>query len=255
MIPIRSTIIISVLLLTLVVACTSVAEQNNLANTQTNAREFNSAIINYSSAQVDDPDNPVLYLNSAKAYFEQGSLDIAVEVLDQAILRGDETIQAQAYYNMGNFYYLSGQPEEAIDAYRESLLLNPDDANARHNLELAMLFLSTPTPIDEEMQTLPDENQIDPSVTPTFQPQDDAPPEPSPTPQIVSFDERTPEGGIEGDRFGNQGPMTPFPNETPTSTKKDASSTLEAVSDDESVYKQFSDEVSTPTNSDERKGW
>lgn len=246
---------INLILLTVIVACTSVAEQNNLANTQTEARDFNDAIINYSAAQVNDPDNPLLYFNSAKAYFEQGDLDIAVEVLDQAILRGDEKIQAEAYYNMGNFYYLSGQPEDAISAYHEALKLNPDDGNARHNLELAMMFLSTPTPIEEEMQTLPDENQINPSVTPTFQPQDDAPPEPSPTPQIVSFDERTPIGGIEGDQFGNQGPMTPFPNETPTSTKREIGSTLEAASDEESVYKQFSDDVTTPTNSEERKGW
>jgi len=247
--------IICLFLISLIVACTSVAEQNNIANGQLEAREFDSAIINYQSAQVSEPDNPILYLNSAQAYFESGELDIAIEVLEQAILRGDESIQAQAHYNMGNFYFSSGQPEDAIQAYQKALLLNPEDSNARQNLELAMLYLSTPTPIDDEMQTEPDENQVNPSVTPTFQPLDEDSPPPSPTPEIVSFDERTPEGGIEGDRFGNQGPMTPFPNETPTSTKREASSTLDAVSEEESIYREFSDEVSTPTNSDEVKGW
>jgi len=247
--------ILCALLLFAIAACTTVAEQNNIANDLSQAREFNEAIVNYTSAQVNEPDNPVLYLNSAQAYFEQGDLDIAIEVLDQAILRGDESIQAQAYYNMGNFFYLSGQTEDAIGAYREALLLNPEDANARHNLELAMLALSTPTPVDDEMQTEPDENQVNPSVTPTFQPLDEDAPPPSPTPELVSFDESTPEGGLEGDQFGNQGPTTPFPNETATSSKSDAISTLETISDEDSIYRQFSDEVSTPTNSEERKGW
>lgn len=242
-------------IVSLLVACTSVAEQNNIANEQTNTRDFDSAIINYSSAQVNEPDNPILYLNSAEAYFELGELDIAIEVLEQAILRGDDTIKAHAYYNKGNFYYLSGQPMEAIEAYQNTLLINPFNANARHNLELAMFYLSTPTPVDDEMQTEPDQNQVNPSVTPTFQPLDEDSPPPTPTPEIVSFDERTPEGGLEGDQFGNQGPMTPFPNETPTSTIKEASEFLDIITENESIYSEFSSEVSTPTNSEETKGW
>jgi len=243
-------------LLLIMVACNSVAEQNNIANTFTDARDFDDAIISYSSAQVNDPDNPVLYLNAARAYFEQGDLEIAVEVLDQAILRGDETLQAQAYYNMGNFYYLSQQPQDAIAAYRESLLLNPENANARHNLELAMLYNSTPTPFDDEMKTNPEEDQVDVSITPTFQPSDQIAPTSTPTPRLVVFAERTPEGGVEGDHFGNQGPITPEPNETPTSEKEEPGHILDPEKASEEIYSEFTSEVSTPTNSDEElKDW
>ena len=43
---------------------------------------------------------------------------------------------AYAYYNLGSHYALLGQLEEAFSAYRQSLLLNPGDADAKHNLEL-----------------------------------------------------------------------------------------------------------------------
>lgn len=242
-----------VVLFLVLVSCSSAAEHNNTGNTLTNAFDFDDAIHAYSSAQVSDPDNPVPYINVAKAYFEQGNLDVAVEVLEQAILRGDESIQVQAHYNLGNFYFMSQQMDEAILAYREALIINPNDGNARHNLELAMFYRSTPTPFDDEMKTEPNENQVNPTASPTNQPLDID--EPSPTPNEISFDARTPEGGIEGDQFGNQGPMTPLPNGTATSEKKEDGELPGTVQPEENIYSPFSDNPVTPSGSDEKKGW
>jgi tetratricopeptide (TPR) repeat protein len=242
------------ILILMLVSCSSAAEQNNLGNSLTTAMDFDDAIIAYSSAQVSDPDNPIPYINVAKAYFEQGNLDIAVEVLEQAILRGDETIQAQAYYNIGNFYFMSQEMDDAIIAYRESLIINPDDSNARQNLELAMFYSSTATPFDDEMKTEPEENQVNPTATPTDLPLDSE--DPSPTPRISSFSKRTPEGGIEGDRFGKQGPMTPFPNGTPTSPKAEDGELPGTIQPDENIYSPFSDDPRTPpSNTESGKSW
>lgn len=238
----------------LLVSCTSAAEQNNIGNDLTNAMDLDNAINAYSAAQVSEPDNPIPYINVAKAYFEQGDLDIAVEVLEQAILRGDETIKAQAYYNIGNFYFMSQEMDNAIIAYREALIISPDDSNARHNLELAMYYSSTPTPYDDEMKTEPDENQVDPTATPTFEPLDSD--DPSPTPEESHFSKRTPEGGIEGDQFGKQGPMTPFPNGTPTSPKAEDGELPGTIQPDENIYSPFSDNPATPpSTSESKKSW
>ncbi len=242
------------ILFLVLVSCSSAAEQNNFGNDLTNAMEFDDAIGAYSSAQVSDPDNPIPYINVAKAYFEQGNLDIAVEVLEQAILRGDETIQAQAHYNIGNFYFMSQEMDSAILAYREALIINPDDNNARQNLELAMFYNSSPTPIDDEMKTEPDENQVNPTATPTFEPLDSD--DPSPTPEESHFSRRTPEGGIEGDQFGKQGPMTPFPNGTPTSPKAEDGELPGTIQPDENIYSPFSDNPATaPPSSEGKKSW
>ena len=43
---------------------------------------------------------------------------------------------ARAHYNRGNALARAGQYPQAIDAYQHALALEPDDADARHNLEL-----------------------------------------------------------------------------------------------------------------------
>ncbi|MFM7758633.1 MAG: tetratricopeptide repeat protein, partial [Crocinitomicaceae bacterium] len=41
-------------------------------------------------------------------------------------------------YNVGNTFYNEGKFQDAINAYRDALRKNPNDAEARHNLSLAM---------------------------------------------------------------------------------------------------------------------
>ena len=240
--------------LLIVASCNSVAESNNHGNELSEAFYYDDAIIAYSSAQVSDPDHPIPYLNSAQAYFEAGNLDLAVEVLDQAILRGDEDIQAQAYYNLGNFYYMAQQFEDAILAYREALLINPDDNNARHNLELAMLYNSSPTPFDDEMKTEPDESQVDPTGATHQSTLDDDGPTPTPPPADVN-DEAEPEGGITGENFGSNTEGTPSPRQEATLSVPEAKELLDPIKQDQTIYGEFSDEVSTPTDSDSGKSW
>ena len=43
---------------------------------------------------------------------------------------------AQAYYNLGSHYALLGQLDEAFSAFRQALLLDPDDVDGKYNLEL-----------------------------------------------------------------------------------------------------------------------
>ncbi len=251
----KSTLCLCFIMLScLLTSCNSVAENNNQGNTLSNSRNYQEAIIAYSSAQVADPDNPIPYINAAKAYFENGQLSLAVEVLEQAILRGDNTLKTQAYYNLGNFYFLSDQFEDSILAYREALILNPDNKDARDNLELAMLYRHTPTPPDDEMKTEPDQNQVDPTSLPTNQPLDfDGP---TPTPPPIDFnDEEDPEGGITGENFGNQTEGTPSPREEATLSIPEAQELLDPIKQSQSIYGEFSDEVATPTNSESLKDW
>lgn len=243
-----------ILLLLVLVSCNSVAEQNNTGNSLTNALDFDDAIRAYSSAQVSDPDNPIPYINTAKAYFEQGNLDIAIEVLEQAILRGDENIKAQAHYNMGNFYFMSQQMEGAIPAYREALIINPNDENARHNLDLAMFYSSTPTPFDDEMKTESEENQVDPTALPTNQPLDFDGPTPTPPP-IELNDEENPEGGQTGENFGNKTEGTPSPRQEATFSVPEAKELLNPLKQSDSIYGKFSDKVATPEATTGGKQW
>jgi tetratricopeptide (TPR) repeat protein len=55
-------------------------------------------------------------------------------------------VREAAFYNMGNAFvrasedanFLSGYLERALDAYEEALMLNPNDRDAKWNLEIAL---------------------------------------------------------------------------------------------------------------------
>jgi len=95
-----------------------------------------------------------------------------------------------AHYNLGNTHFSQTEWEAAVEAYKEALRLEPDDLNAKYNLELALQNLPEESPEqeqdqqndqqneDQEQQDQPDEQtQPEDQSAPEDQPQDDPPPE------------------------------------------------------------------------------
>ena len=50
--------------------------------------------------------------------------------------------RAATYYNAGNSLYQSNKYQEAVDAYKQSLRLNPNDEDTRYNLQMARAKLT-----------------------------------------------------------------------------------------------------------------
>lgn len=71
----------------------------------------------------------------AEQFYREGKYNEAVEIYQK--LRAGGLESAALYYNLGNCYYKLGENTAAILNYERSLLLNPSDAAARYNLELA----------------------------------------------------------------------------------------------------------------------
>jgi Ca-activated chloride channel family protein len=53
----------------------------------------------------------------------------------------DRTVQSDALYNLANSYFKAEQFEPAVKTYIESLKRNPDDVEAKQNLELALRMM------------------------------------------------------------------------------------------------------------------
>jgi tetratricopeptide (TPR) repeat protein len=160
----------------------SAAERNNTGNYLTLSGDFEAAVNAYQVAQVEEPDNAVIYFNSASALVASDRIDEAEATLQQAIERGDNFLAADSWYNLGNIYFSLDDYEQAIIAYRQALLLNPAHGDARYNLEIANSRLLQPTPISIEMQTELDQEQVNPTVPPTPNPAGQLEPTPTPTP-------------------------------------------------------------------------
>lgn len=142
---------------------------NNRANRLSEAQDYAQALRDYEIAQALEPDEALYYFNAASALAEDARLDEAILHLEQVLLRDDGDLIAEAYYNLGSLHVRRAEYEAAVIAYREALRAQPDFADARYNLEIAMRYIptATPTPLEQATST--------PSLTPTQSPS------PSPT--------------------------------------------------------------------------
>ncbi len=89
-------------------------------------------------------DAPRLRYNLGTSLLQAGELEEARQQLGTALEAQSPELRARAFYNLGNAHaqYSSADRVEslraAIAAYRRALLLDPNDEDARWNLELAM---------------------------------------------------------------------------------------------------------------------
>ncbi|MDP9236252.1 MAG: VWA domain-containing protein [Chloroflexota bacterium] len=124
-----------------------IAEVNRRGNEAYDRGHFAAAAGEYHTAQAIDPFRPEPYHNAGNAADQQGNYDSAIEETKRARdLAGKGGIEAQTEYDLGNHYAGAGSLRDAVEAYKRALLANPDDADAKHNLEVVQMRLNaTPT--------------------------------------------------------------------------------------------------------------
>lgn len=115
-----------------------VARRVEEGNRHFDQAEFDAALEKYREAQTDRPDAPELHFNVGDALYKQGAVQEAMAAFQKAVESGDPDLAASAYYNVGNAAYRQQLYDLAVDAYEKSLELNPDDRDAKVNLEMAL---------------------------------------------------------------------------------------------------------------------
>lgn len=101
---------------------------------------FESAGQSFDQAVRLNPENPLLHFNKGCAAYKLGDWEGALNSFNQSkqTQSKDTALGAKSWYNLGNTFYNQGKTQEAIEAYKKSLLLNPKDDEARHNLAVAL---------------------------------------------------------------------------------------------------------------------
>ncbi len=138
---------------TAVAATREVAKAVAEGNASYAAGDYNAAIEKYKMAEIECPDCPELAYNSGLAYYRLRDFEKANELFNEALSTRDLGLEARAKFNLGNVAYsqalekMSALPEaiefaqRAIDRYRDSLELSPEDVDARVNIEMAQLLV------------------------------------------------------------------------------------------------------------------
>ena len=230
-------------------ACGStVAGSNRQGNRLYQQGKYDEALSAYQEAQVEQPDLAELHYNVGNTLHRKEDYQGAAAETLQGLSKADSDLRAQAYYNLGNSFYRQGQFAEAIAAYEEALKLNPDDQDAKYNLELAQQQLEKqqPTPSPRPSQR--------PLGTPTAQPSptgeegEEGTPTPQPSPEIKPGAETpTPQGGQQA--AGGTATLQPEGAPTPAAqtgqegeegmTEEQARQLLEALGQDEQTLQQY----------------
>jgi len=98
--------------------------------------KFDEANDKYRDAEVSNPESPIVHFNIGDAHYKKRKYEEALQAYDKALQKSDDVqLQAQAYYNRGNTLFRLNKWPESLLAYQQALKLNPNDQDAKYNLE------------------------------------------------------------------------------------------------------------------------
>ena len=126
-------------------------------NRQYRKGNWQNAEIEYRKAQAKDSTSFAAGYNLAGALYREGNFDETAKTLDRLKEIAPASGRAADYfYNQGNVAVQKKDWKAAVEAYKQSILLNPEDLEAKENYAYAKLMLK-----DEEQQGGGGDNQQD----------------------------------------------------------------------------------------------
>ena len=107
---------------------------------------YDAAHAAFQQATLENMDTPVAPYNLGTALYKKGRFKEAMLAFQESLSRHSGQTEvplhlAAIYYNLGNAQFKSGDLGRAIESYKQTLRLNPQDADAQHNLALAQQLL------------------------------------------------------------------------------------------------------------------
>lgn len=100
---------------------------------------YDAAETEYRDALKNSDTNVTADYNLGNVFYKKDNTDEAVKSYDNAIANSnDNSLKQKAFYNKGVAYQKAKKLPECITAYKNSLILDPNDEDARQNLQRAL---------------------------------------------------------------------------------------------------------------------
>jgi len=94
-------------------------------------------------AEESSPENADLHFNIGATFYQEANYEQAEKEFQQAAAAADPVLREEALYNLGNVAFQQGlkakdveKLKKAAEYYQQALQLNPDDEDAKFNLEV-----------------------------------------------------------------------------------------------------------------------
>ncbi len=99
---------------------------------------YNKALEKFLSAKGIKPSSPELKSNTASALFNLNKYQEALEEFSKIDPEKRGISGSDFFYNLGNTYFRLNKFKEALENYKKSIILDPEDINAKKNFELTL---------------------------------------------------------------------------------------------------------------------
>lgn len=110
-------------------------------------QQYDLAATEYQKAIEKNPSDNMAKYNLASALYKKREQEEAVKKFTEIANTTKETeLKAKSFYNKGAVLSQQKKLEESIDAYKNALRQNPNDKEARENLQKALLELKKKNP-------------------------------------------------------------------------------------------------------------
>jgi tetratricopeptide (TPR) repeat protein len=102
-------------------------------------KEFEKAASEYKKAVDKNPNNTTANYNLGNALYKNSNNDDAVKAYDNTISTATNSVdKSKAFYNKGVVLQNANKLQDCVQAYKNALKLNPQDEDARQNLQRAL---------------------------------------------------------------------------------------------------------------------
>jgi len=99
-------------------------------------RAFDQASQKFLEARQDKPNDPKISYNLGNTRYKQGKFEKALQDFSSSLdQNSDPALKQKSAYNIGNTLFRMNKLEESISAYKKALELDPNDMDAKFNLE------------------------------------------------------------------------------------------------------------------------
>ena len=129
----------AVLMVALMACGPTPAQVNNAGHEPYLGGDYAASLKSYQEAQGRAPQSGAPFYNTGNTQYRMEEYEAATESFDESLRHADGDLRSQGFFNRGNSSFQRELYPEAVDAYKEVLRMNPDDQDAKHNLELALL--------------------------------------------------------------------------------------------------------------------
>ena len=135
------------------------AQVNNAGHGPYLGGDYTAALESYRHAQGRAPESGEPHYNSGNALYRMEEYEDALESFDESLMHAKGELRSHGFFNRGNTTFRQEQYPQAIEAYKEVLRMDPDDQDAKHNLELALSRIPPEDQQEQEEQEQEEEEQ------------------------------------------------------------------------------------------------